>query len=112
MKTHHLDDMVKGWFVGAFEPTALSTNACEVAVKRYKAGDHEEGHYHKVATEITLVVNGIIRMSNRNLFEGDIITILPGEITDFHAITDAATVVVKIPGVLDDKFTSTEFSLK
>ena len=32
MDVYRLDDMVKGWFVGDFEPTALRTAACEVSV--------------------------------------------------------------------------------
>ena len=42
MKTAKLEDMVKGWFVGNFEPSLLKTNDVEVAVKSYKKGDYEE----------------------------------------------------------------------
>ena len=48
MKVAKLDDMIKGWFVGNFEPTLLKTNDVEVAVKRYKKGDYEDRHYHKI----------------------------------------------------------------
>ena len=44
MRVGNLEKMVKGWFVGNFEPTLLNTEACEVAVKSYKAGDSEEMH--------------------------------------------------------------------
>lgn len=104
MKHDRLDQMFKGWFVGAFEPTAFSTDACEVAVKSYKSGDHEDKHYHKVATEITLILNGKVRMLEKIWTNGDIITISPGESTAFEAITDTLTVVVKVPGALDDKY--------
>lgn len=104
MKHDRLDEMVKGWFVGAFAPTAFSTNACEVAVKNYRAGDYEEAHYHKVATEITLVLTGQVRMLGKFWCEGDIVTMNPGEATEFEAVTDAITVVVKVPGVIGDKY--------
>tara|TARA_B110000967_G_C18886343_1_gene564221 strand:+ start:752 stop:1072 length:321 start_codon:yes stop_codon:yes gene_type:complete len=104
MKQDRLDRMFKGWFVGAFHPTALSTDACEVAVKYYRTGDHEEAHYHKVATEITLILSGKVRMLGKVWGDGDIITISPGEATAFEALTDAITVVVKLPGALNDKF--------
>ena len=39
MKTAKLTDMIKGWFVGNFEPTLLKTNDVEVAVKEYRKGD-------------------------------------------------------------------------
>lgn len=100
----HLGEMIKGWFVGDFSPTAYKTDACEVGVKRYSAGDHEAAHYHKIATEITVVLEGQVRMMGRIWNAGDIIVLEPGEVTDFEALTDAVNVVVKVPGVLDDKF--------
>ena len=104
MKHSRLDDMTRGWFVGAFSPTAHSSDQCEVAVKRYKAGDYEHAHYHKIATEITLILSGRVRMSGGEWQDGDIVILSPGEETDFHAITDAVTVVVKTPGAQHDKY--------
>lgn len=108
MKADRLDQMVKGWFVGAFEPSVLTSDAMEVGVKQYAAGDHEERHFHRVATEITVIVSGTVRMFDREWGAGDIITIVPGEATDFLAITDTVTVVVKSPGALNDKYLSAE----
>jgi len=104
VKKSRLEYMFKGWFVGSFSPTAYSTDSCEVAVKYYKAGDVEKSHYHKIATEVTLVVSGVIRMCGNTWKAGDIIVVEPTEITDFEAITDAINVVVKTPGVMNDKF--------
>jgi len=104
LEIFHLDNMVKGWFVGNFSPTALRTQAAEVAVKRYKAGEHESAHFHKVATEITVILEGTVEMCGRRLNHGDIIKLSPGEATSFTAITDAITVVVKLPSILDDKY--------
>lgn len=106
MNHARLEDMVKGWFVGAFAPTAYTTRDCEVAVKRYSAGEREDLHYHKIATEITLVLSGSIRMAGREWKEGDIIVLQPGEATDFEALTDAVNVVVKTPGATNDKYIS------
>lgn len=99
-----LENMIKGWFVGDFEPTALTTRACEVGIKKYKAGERERSHYHKIATEITVVVSGSIKMANAEWHEGDIIVLSPNEVTDFEALTDAITVVVKHPGAQNDKY--------
>ncbi len=63
MKVDKLDRMVKGWFVGNFEPTVIKTNDVEVAVKKYKAGDYEPAHYHKIATEVTVIVSGEVEMN-------------------------------------------------
>ena len=104
MKHDKLEDMVKGWFVGGFTPTAFDTQACEVAIKRYKKGESEGSHYHKIATEITVIAEGSVRMGGKEWHAGDIITIAPGEKTDFLALADTLTVVVKLPGALNDKY--------
>lgn len=104
MKTAKLADMVRGWFVGNFEPTIYRTNDVEVAVKKYVAGDYEEAHYHKVATEITVVQVGRVKMFNKIFGEGDIIVAEPNDATDFTALEDSVLVVVKIPGANNDKY--------
>jgi hypothetical protein len=108
MNTARLEDMVKGWFVGDFEPSAFKTNDCEVAVKSYSAGDREPLHHHKIATEITLVLLGEVWMVEKKWGPGDIIVLHPGDATDFMAITDCTNVVVKIPGSLYDKYIGVE----
>lgn len=104
MKVSKLGDMEKGWFIGNFEPSLFKTNDCEVAVKSYHEGDYEEKHYHKIATEFTVVVKGRIRMFDREFGEGDIVMVEPGDTTDFTALTDVMNVVIKIPGANNDKY--------
>lgn len=104
MKLSRLDEMHRGWFVGDFNPTLLRTRDVEVAVMRYKAGDAEGRHFHKIATELTVVAQGEVEMNGSRYVSGDIIVIEPGEVTDFRAVTDAITTVVKIPGAVNDKY--------
>lgn len=104
MRTARIDEMIKGWFVGNFEPTLYRTEDVEVAVKKYRAGDAEGTHYHKIATELTVIVSGSVCMNGTTYQEGDIIIMEPGDVTDFRALTDAVNVVVKIPGAKNDKY--------
>jgi quercetin dioxygenase-like cupin family protein len=104
MNVYKLEDMKSGWFIGNFEPSIYKTNNCEVAVKNYKKGDREGKHYHKIATEYTLVVKGKVKMFDNVYVEGDIVVVEPGDITDFEALEDTANVVVKIPGANNDKY--------
>ena len=104
MKKYNLKDMVRGWFVGDFEPTVYKTKECEVGYRYYKAGDQEQPHIHKVAIELTLVTSGIVNFNGVDYHEGDIVMIEPGEISDFKAITDATNIIVKIPSVKGDKY--------
>ncbi len=107
MKVDQINHMVKGWFVGGFSPAVVQTNDVEVAVKSYKAGESEAMHYHKVATEVTVIVSGRVRMCGREFGPGDIVTLQPNEPTEFEALTDAVNVVVKLPGAANDKYLGT-----
>jgi len=104
MKKAHLNDMVKGWFVGDFTPTAFTSDQCEVAVKTYQKGDSDAAHFHKLAHEITLIIEGEVSMMESTWRKGDIVVIEPGEVSAFSALTDAKLVVIKIPGAKDDKY--------
>ncbi len=103
MRFDRLDRMTGGWFAGDFAPVAYSTKDFEVAVKRYRAGDREPRHEHRVAVEITVIVEGTVRMAGRTLGSGEIVVLEPGEATDFVAVTDSVTVCVKAPSVPGDK---------
>jgi quercetin dioxygenase-like cupin family protein len=105
MKTAKLHDMINGWFIGNFEPSLRKTDAVEVAVKTYKKGDYDEKHYHKIATEYTVIVSGRARMNGVEYDAGDIVVMEPGEVTDFEALEDdTVDVVVKIPSATNDKY--------
>jgi hypothetical protein len=104
MDKKHLNDFTRGWFVGGFEPTLFKTTDVEVAVQHFKKGDKEAAHCHKIATEITVIVSGKAMMNNFVLSEGDILRINPGEFTNFEALEDTITTVIKLPGALNDKY--------
>jgi hypothetical protein len=96
--------MLNGWFIGNFEPTLIRTTDVEVAVKEYRRGDYERRHYHKISTEVTVIASGCVRMNGINYIKGDIIVIEPYQATDFEALEDTITTVVKYPGANNDKY--------
>lgn len=104
MKVFKIKDMFKGWFIGNFEPSVFKTNDVEVGLKSYRLGDYEGPHYHKIATEYTVIVSGRVEMNGTEYGEGDILVINPLDVTDFKALTDVKTLVVKLPGANDDKY--------
>jgi quercetin dioxygenase-like cupin family protein len=104
MKIAKLSGMTSGWFIGDFEPSLFKTKEFEVAVQRFDAGEYADWHVHKVATEYTVIVSGRAEVNGRAVSEGDIIVLEPGEGTDFRALTDVTTAVVKTPCVKDDKY--------
>jgi len=98
--------MKGGWFAGNFEPTCLKTPEFEAACKYYKAGDSEGRHVHKIAPEITLIASGRVTMNGLEFAAGDVVLIEPGESTDFQALEDTITMVVKVPSVAGDKYSA------
>jgi len=104
MKTSNINDMTNGWFIGDFIPTLFNTQDVEVAVKKYQKGDVDPKHYHKKATEITVIVSGRVKMNGVEYNAGSIIIIEPFEATDFEALEDTVNTVVKLPGAKNDKY--------
>ena len=104
MKNHNIKNFVRGWIVGDFEPALLRSKDIEVAIQYYMAGDHERKHVHKIAREITVIAYGRVKMSGQEYVTGDIIDIQPGTPTDFLALENSATLVIKSPSVPSDKY--------
>jgi HAD superfamily hydrolase (TIGR01509 family) len=104
VRTAKISDMIGGWFVGDFYPNILLSKDFEVAVKFYKKGDKEDWHVHKVGTEITVILDGQVKMRDNIYKHGDIILLEPNNGTSFEALSDVKTVVVKTPSAPQDKY--------
>ena len=104
MTKHQLENFTRGWIVGDFAPSILQTKDFEFMVRYYVSGETEEAHVHKVADEITVIINGRFKMNQEELQAGDVIHLKPGESTDFTCIEDGATAVIKTPSVINDKY--------
>jgi len=104
MKKYQKENFIKGWFIGNFEPSINKTKDFEIAYKKYREGDYENKHHHKIAIEITFIVSGIVEMNGIKYNNGDIIEIQFGESTDFKALTNVETFVIKYPCVNNDKY--------
>ncbi|MBS1970394.1 MAG: hypothetical protein JSU04_08800 [Bdellovibrionales bacterium] len=104
MNTYDISKMTKGWFIGDFQPNVFHSKDFEVAVKYYKAGDKEGKHLHKISTEYTMIASGRVKMNSITYAAGAIIEIQPNEATDFEALEDTITVVVKVPSSQNDKY--------
>lgn len=104
MRVYRLNKMSKGWLIGNFPKAAYKTRGFEVAVKAEKTNECVKRHLHKIATEITVVVEGRVRINNREFGRGDIIVIKPEEAADYKVLRDAITVIIKIPSARNDKY--------
>ena len=57
MKLYKVNDMKRGWFIGDFEPNVIRTKGFEVGYLHHRAGEKWPSHYHKIATEINLLIS-------------------------------------------------------
>jgi mannose-6-phosphate isomerase-like protein (cupin superfamily) len=104
LRRHRLEEMVGGWFVGDFEPSAFRTGDAEVCLKEHRAGERWPAHMHARATEVNLLVSGRMRVNAEEVAAREIFLIEPGEIAAPEFITDCMVVVVKVPSVPGDKY--------
>jgi mannose-6-phosphate isomerase-like protein (cupin superfamily) len=100
MKLYKHSDMLRGWFVGAFEPTCRATKDFEVQYREYLPG-HTDDHYHTHVTEINLVVSGKVTLQGKTLVKGDIFVLEPWEISNPEFLEPTGIVCVKFPSMND-----------
>ena len=104
MQVLKLSDFTKGWVVGDFEPSIIRTKEVEVSVRFYDEGYTEPAHVHKVATEITIIHDGVYDMNGTMLKRGDVMVLNPGDPTAFKCIEAGSNTVIKMPSVIGDKY--------
>lgn len=103
MKVFKLGDMHRGWFVGDFEPSAHHDDF-EVGVRYYWEGDQEPPHYHILSKELTLILNGRVRMAGQEFGKGDIVVLDEYDVSGFECLEDCTLVIVKTKSIKGDKY--------
>ena len=106
MNRYDLKEFENGWIIGNFSPSILRNENFEIAIKRYNPGDTEVRHYQRIATEVTFVVSGKIRMNDEIIEENQIIELLSLEEFDFEALEKSVVVCIKYPSIPNDKIIS------
>ena len=104
MKTAKLSDMHRGWFIGDFEPSVMRTPLFEVGVLTHLKGETWPAHYHAVATEYNVLLEGSMRISGQVIEPGDIFWFEPGDIADPEFLEDCKVLCVKRPSIIGDKY--------
>ena len=104
MLTFNLNEFKNGWVVGDFTPSLIKSRDAEVAIKRYSKDTREPKHMHRLADEITIVIDGRVAMNGKIYDKDTVILTKAGESVEFIAVTDAVTCVIKSPSVQGDKY--------
>lgn len=104
MNITNIKDYVRGWFIGNFNPSVLKTDQFEVGLLTHKKGEHWAEHYHKIATEYNVLVEGSMSVNGIHIRKGDVFVIQPNESSCpvFHE--DCIVLCVKNPSIIGDKY--------
>lgn len=101
---NNLKDFINGWIIGNFSPSLIKSNDIEVAVFYLKKGDQGDGHFHKIATEYNIILQGLAEKNGKELKTGDIFTYYPEECSYVKYLEDTILLVIKTPSIQNDKF--------
>lgn len=99
-----MDQMMRGWFIGNFEPSVYKTSNFEVGYLRHKRGEIWEPHYHKYSREINYLIRGKMIVRGVICSAGDIFTLEQSEVADPQFLEDCELICVKIPSIPNDKY--------
>ena len=103
-KLRHSDTGDRGWFIGNFDRAAVKTTDFEVCWQSNPAGAKDTPHYHKVITEVQLIIKGRMIINGMEFGPGDIYVSDPGEHYYGEYLEDTEVVAIKFPSIPTDKY--------
>ena len=98
------DSGARGWFIGDFPEAVVRTKDFEVCYQTNSQEYPTDDHYHKVITEIQLVIRGCLVVNGEEFHAGEICVLEPGEEYRSYYLEPTDVVAVKFPSVPDDKY--------
>jgi quercetin dioxygenase-like cupin family protein len=104
MKKYNLKDFKRGWFLGNFEPSVLKTDQVEIGVLSHSKGEVWPKHYHKIATEYNVLLEGKMMVGGEIIEKGNIFVFDPNEVADPIFLEDCTVLCIKTPSIIGDKY--------
>ena len=98
------DSGARGWFIGDFPEAVVRIKDFEVCYQTNSQDYPTDDHYHKVITEIQLVIRGCLVVNGEEFHAGEICVLEPGEEYRSYYLEPTDVVAVKFPSVPDDKY--------
>ena len=105
MKKYKLSESgARGWFIGDFPEAVVRTKDFEVCYQGNPAGAVDTPHYHKIITELQLIIRGRMVINGEEFGPGDIYMNEPGEEYRAYYLEDTEVVAIKFPSIPTDKY--------
>jgi dTDP-glucose pyrophosphorylase/mannose-6-phosphate isomerase-like protein (cupin superfamily) len=102
-KSININEYVRGWLIGDFEPCIKKTTNYEIGVLRHKQGEKWDFHYHKDVREINILLSGEMVINNVSVKKDTIFIFEKGMISCPLFFTDCVVLCIKVPSVPGDK---------
>ena len=104
MQKFNISEMHRGWFIGDFEPSVLKTDLFEVGILKHKKGENWPEHYHAIATEYNVLVDGSMSINGIMIEVGEIFILKKKEKSKPIFYEDCTVLCVKVPSIPGDKY--------
>ena len=103
MKQYNLSNMLRGWFIGNFEPSILKTSFIEVGVVSHKKDEEWPAHFHSSSIEINLVLDGSLTINNKLFEKNDFFILERNEVSKPKFLENCRILVIRVPDIQNDK---------
>lgn len=94
----------RGWFVGDFNPSIFITEDFEIGLLEHKKGDKWDYHYHKLAVEYNILIDGEMTVNNEKVKKWDMFVFERNQISCPIFLENCKILCVKIPSIKNDKY--------
>lgn len=102
-KFYNLENFIRGWIIGNFEPNLYKTNNFEISVQTHKENEIHPFHIHETLEEINIIIEGKMIFNGKELSLNDIFVSPKGTLSCCKFLSDCKIICIKIPSNPLDK---------
>jgi len=99
-----INQYIRGWIIGDFEPSIKRTTHFEIAVLHHKQGEKWGFHYHSQAIEYNILLSGKMMINNISIEQNSIFIFEQNMISCPVFLEDCIVLCIKIPSIPTDKY--------
>ena len=90
--------------VDEFKPSFFKSSLYEIEILKYKLGEKHIFYYHKISSEINLLLKGKMKINGCNIYTTQIFIYEPKQIICREFLEDCEILCIKIPSINDDNY--------
>lgn len=103
-RQYDLNQYVRGWFIGNFEPSLIKTAQLEIGLLTHNKNEKWDFHYHTEADEVNFLLEGRMLLNEQVIEKGMQFIIYKNQIACPVFLEDCKVLCIKTPSVPTDKY--------